>query len=241
MLGTSSNLLHTSTGHYAIPIGKEKALLHQLEHEDVNVTLVTNGISNDDKRKVALKLHRQFSHPSVKKMLKLIQSSSFCNDEDLKTEILRVSENCKTCLVYKKPASVPTVALPLATEFNECEAMDLKHYKNDIWLLHLIDHATRFSASSVIKSKKSDVIIEQIYKIWISIFGAPVKFLSDNGGEFNNAEFRGMCESLNITVKTTAAESLWSNGLCERHNAVLADMLMRTLHECNCKLETALA
>ena len=51
MLGTSSNLLHTSTGHYAIPIGKEKAL-HQLEHEDVNVTLVTNGVSNDDKRKV---------------------------------------------------------------------------------------------------------------------------------------------------------------------------------------------
>ena len=87
MLATSSNLLHTSTGHYAIPIGKKEAL-HQLEHEDVNVTMVTNGISND--KKVALKLHRQFFHLSVKKMLKLIQSFSFCNAEDLKTEFLSV-------------------------------------------------------------------------------------------------------------------------------------------------------
>ena len=53
-------------------------------------------------------------------------------------------------------------------------------------------------------------------------------------------QFRGMCKSLNITIKTKAAESPWSN-LCEGHNAVLADMLTRTLHECNCKLETAMA
>ena len=50
-----------------------------------------------------------------------------------------------------------------------------------------------------------------------------------------------MCKSLNINVKTTAAESPWSNGLCERHNAVLADMLTKTLEDGNCKLETALA
>ena len=29
-----------------------------------------------------------------------------------------------------------------------------------------------------------------------------------------------MCEALNITGKTTAAEDPWSNGLCERHEVL---------------------
>ena len=38
-----------------------------------------------------------------------------------------------------------------------------------------------------------------------------------------------MCEKFNITVKTTAAEAPWSNGLCERHNAVLGEMVLKTM------------
>ena len=38
-----------------------------------------------------------------------------------------------------------------------------------------------------------------------------------------------MCESLNITVKTRSAESPFSNGLCECHNHVLEDMLLKAL------------
>ena len=34
-----------------------------------------------------------------------------------------------------------------------------------------------------------------------------------------------MCETLGITVKTTAAKSPWSNNLVERHNLVLLEML----------------
>ena len=49
-----------------------------------------------------------------------------------------------------------------------------------------------------------------------------------------------MCESLNIVVLTTAAESPWSNGLCERHNAVLGNMLEKLSAEQKCDLETAL-
>ena len=48
-----------------------------------------------------------------------------------------------------------------------------------------------------------------------------------------------MCESLGIVVKTTAAESPWSNGLVERHNLILADMLDKALEETQCDLELA--
>ena len=50
-----------------------------------------------------------------------------------------------------------------------------------------------------------------------------------------------MCEKMNITVLTTAAESPWSNGLVERHNAVLEDMLNKVLDDTKCDYDTSLA
>ena len=119
--------------------------------------------------------------------------------------------------------------------------MNLKQFAPGIWFLHLIDHATRFSASAVVTSKKREDILRGIFRIWITIFGPPSRFLSDNGGEFNNADFLEMCESLNIVVKTTAAESPWSNGLCERHNGILGEAVQRTISEVRCSVDIALA
>ena len=44
-----------------------------------------------------------------------------------------------------------------------------------------------------------------------------------------------------MTVKTTAAEALWSDGLVERHNLVIAKLLDKVLEENQCSLEVALA
>ena len=62
----------------------------------------------------------------------------------------------------------------------------------------------------------------------------------DNGGEFSNEELRKLGEKVNITIKTTAAESPWSNGLCERHNGVLGEMLGKTMAEAKCSLDIAI-
>ena len=50
-----------------------------------------------------------------------------------------------------------------------------------------------------------------------------------------------MCENLNIRICTTAAESSWSNGLVERHNAVLGNMSIKIMAEQSCSLEVAAA
>lgn len=51
----------------------------------------------------------------------------------------------------------------------------------------------------------------------VSVYGAPITFLSDNGEEFMNASFLEMCEQLNITVKNSEGQSPWSNGIVEHH------------------------
>ena len=38
-----------------------------------------------------------------------------------------------------------------------------------------------------------------------------------------------MCKAMNITVKVTVAESPFSNGLVERHNMIIANMLDKIL------------
>ena len=85
------------------------------------------------------------------------------------------------------PPLRPIVGLPLADTFNDVVCMDLKEYiHNQSWILHMIDSATKYTAACLISSKHQDTIVRSIYMIWICYFGAPRKFLTDNGGAFSN-------------------------------------------------------
>ena len=75
--------------------------------------------------------------------------------------------------------------------------MDLITYGHSLWILHLIDLFSRYSVACVRRSKKQDVMIDAIMKIWNSYFGQLRRFLADKRGEFLNKEYKEMCEMLN--------------------------------------------
>ena len=234
-------LIVTNSGHYALPITKPAQAINNFDYgSSQQITLSVEGVKCN--KEIALKLHRQFAHPKQDKLLQLLRNagSPWCNNKDLHDQIKTISDQCDICRIYKKPPPRPVVGLPTASQFQETVAMDLKFYREKI-ILHLIDHCTRLSASCVIPNKKPETIVKHIFKIWISVFGSPEKFLSDNGGEFANQVFINMCEQLGITVKTTAAESPWSNGIVERHNLIISEMLDKVLEDTKCDFETALA
>ena len=64
-------------------------------------------------------------------------------------------------------------------------------------------------------------------------------FLSDNGGEFNNELSREIGKQLNINIKTTAAESLWFNGIVEKQNGVIGNVMEKVMSDVGCSLEIA--
>ena len=101
-------------------------------------------------------------------------------------------------------------------------------------LLHLVDHSTGLSVSSFIPNKNPDKILTYRFKIWISVCGAPEKFLTNNASEFTSSKFIEMAESIDTTVKTTSVESPWSNGLIGWHNLVLAEILDKVLEDTQC-------
>ena len=237
LFGEEQDMLCTTSGHYAVPIGKSSI---KVPSEEMKSTIVLFSQKDNDKKAIAKKLHTQFCHPSATKLIQTIENSGN-NDLDLKKAIEEVTLNCDICKRYKKSRPKPVVSFPMASEFNETIAMDLKIYQNNsIYILHIVDHVTRFSAGAIIRSKKAEVIIHSFLKIWVSIFGTPKKVLSDNGGEFANAHFIDMCQNFNINFLTTSAESPWSNGLVEKHNHIIGEAIAKIQEDVNCSVEIAL-
>ena len=237
MFGKRIKFLCTMSGHYHVPISRPPPDRGKLRH-----ILFLNNIDKKgkvEKLKIATKLHKQFSHPSAKKLCDLVKSASL-KDAEFIDILMKLPLTCQTCIRYKKPAPRPVVGFPLGTYFNQTVAMDIKEIKRHK-VLHLVDHATRYSVAVRLPSKESTDILTAIFKHWIAYFGAPGAFLTDNGREFDNQFFQDMAQNLNIVVHTTAAQSPWSNGLNERHNGVLGEMVMKTLEDARCNFEVALS
>ena len=190
-------------------------------------------------RNIASKLHRQFGHPTSEKLIKLVKKAGI-NDKQLEKEINFISQQCIYCLQYRRAPPRPVVSMPLANKFNETVSMDLKMWCNSIFLV-MVDTATRFCTATVVSNKSPSTIIKGFFVSWITLFGAPMKILTDNGGEFNNDEMKALGESFNIKILSTAAESPWSNGICERLNGVLGTMVSKIVEDAKCDVHTALA
>ena len=194
--------------------------------------------NKSEKIKIAIKLHRQFSDPSSKKLCDLVKNAGIRDPEFIK--ILQVLPNsCEVCIHYKKTEPRPLVGFTLRSYLNENIAMVIKEI-NDNKVLHLIDHATRYSVGVRIPRIESSNIINPIFKDWITHFGTLESILTDNDREFNNQSFQNMAQNLNVIVNTTPADSPWSNRLNKRHNEILGEMVKKTQEDTHCSFEIAL-
>ena len=241
MFGIEQPLISLSTGHYAIPIRYVSKEESEQKLADVVHFNMSENKTNKEIKQTIRKLHVQFNHAAGQRLIKLLKDAGL-DDPMVIKETMNIENNCEVCKRYKKTPARPVVTFPLAREFNEVIQADLKTYlKDKVYFLHIIDHATRFSAASVIYSKKKEVVLREFFRIWIAIFGYPHKLLVDNGGEFVNEDIINMCENLNINMKTTPAESAWSNGLCEKYNGVIGEAVKKVQEEVKCSVEVALA
>ena len=236
IFGKEIKLPCTSSGHYFVnlaPLACDGAPTEVLFVKGIRSK---NGA---EKGKIALKIHKQFSHPSSEKLLSLVKNAGVKDKEFLQL-VKDVPSQCEVCQRFKKAKPKPIVGMPLASTFNELVAMDIKEIKGNK-ILHMIDHATRYSVASLIKTKEAKEVVNVVMKQWVAYFGAPRSFLTDNGREFDNSEFRDMAQNLNSIVRTTAAYSPWSNGLNERHNGILGEMVIKTMEDAQCSLEVAVS
>ena len=231
------NLEFNESGHYTIPVC-------EWTNQDYNVVFHLETLAEStkaEKAKKAQKLHRQFAHASKERLLQLLRNDG-CYNKDFLQEVENCCDSCQFRQKYRKQKSNPIVGFPKADKFNQVVSMDLKEVqKGKLWILHLVDDATNYTAVAIIKDKKKNIVVDRIFKIWLAYFGAPKTFHSDCGGEFANDVFQEMTEKFGIETSTTPGESPFSNGKVERGNAMLYETMMKTIEDVNCNMETALA
>ena len=159
--GQKVKLICMSTGHYCLPL-----TLTCLDDNSVNFILHLECVDNLSKKETmskALKLHRQFSHATKEKLVKLLRDGG-CESTEFLNCINKVCDECETCQKYRRAPLKPIVGLPIAYDFNEVVCMDLKEIEHTkLWILHLLDAATRYSGASLIRSKRAEVIINNVY------------------------------------------------------------------------------
>ena len=190
MFGETIKIRFTATGHYCVSLNQ----VAEVAHDDKSVIRVCfvnlekmDVMSSEEKEKAAIKLHKQFCHVPANRINKLLVNAGVKDNEMLRT-MESVSEKCRTCRELSRVPPKPIVALPTGKVFNQHIAMDLKTI-NEKHILHLIDHATRYSRGCIVPNKEKSSIVSGVLKIWISLFGSPKSILSDNGGEFSNEDF----------------------------------------------------
>ena len=241
ILGKKVNLISTKAGHYGIQLSQK--VIHP--ENKMNIVLHVNDLKNSDmneKKKKALKLHRQLCHASKEKLVKLVKESKYGVDKQFLQAVEECCDECELCRQYKRQPLRPSVGLRLADSFNGVVAIDLKEVvKGRQWILHMIDVFSRYSAATFITSKKASEIVKKICSLWIIHFGPPKKFLSDNGKEFSNEMFHELNEMFNIETATTAAESPFSNGVVERHHLIVVEAMEKTVEDLGCEKDMALA
>ena len=111
--------------------------------------------SSKDKYKAVKKLYLQFSHASYDRIAKLLKDADVQDPEPF-SMLKNVFSSCQICKIYKRTPPRHVVGLSMGAEFNETVGMDLKEWtkvESKVWFLHLVDNATRFSQSIVIRGK----------------------------------------------------------------------------------------
>ena len=230
IMGKTIHLGTTSAGHYLLPLTQNDQEVMISEVFPVDQVLATSLItaSGEEKKAALLKLHRQFGHRPKKSFVDLLKSAEAYSD-DMSAIIDSIIDGCEGCIKRKRNPDKPAVAMPMASEFNEKVAIDLKLWKGK-YILYMIDMWSRLTVASFISRKKPGEVIDMIMQKWVANFGVMNAILNDNGGEFTGNEMREVKSVLNVADLTTGAESPWQNGLCEKNHA-LADNILDRIDE----------
>ena len=177
-------------------------------------------------------LHQNMGHLGSERTFALAKQRVFWPGMLLDIEEF-VRERCP-CIARKKPSVkqyAPMQSIITSAPL-ELLAVDYVHLENSSagheYILVITDHFTRYTQAYPTKNKSSVTAAKHLYDDFIFRFGAPTKLLSDQGREFDNNLFKEVEKLAGIKKIRTTPYHPQTNGLVERMNETILQML-RTL------------
>ena len=100
----------------------------------------------------------------------------------------------------------------------------MTHKKNS-YILVMGDYFTKWIDAIPIRNKKAITVAQKLINHVVSIFGVPMQIHSDQGQTFESDVFKEMCKILGIDKTRTTPYRPQSDGMIERANRTIENML----------------
>ena len=164
--------------------------------------------------KTLLKIKRQFTWPSIAKDVKqYVKSCLQCaRRKALGTSKAPLQPLLPSERVWERIAMDVVGPLPESTEGNK-------------YILVLSDYASRYALTIAMEDQKAKTIAFHLADKIISKYGAPEKVLTDQGTNFLSKLVEEICTLFKIKQLRTTSYHPQTDGLVERFNRTLCDML----------------
>ncbi|ORE00292.1 TF29 [Hepatospora eriocheir] len=180
-------------------------------------------------------LHEELGHPGATKLYETIKR--YYTHPQLSTITKQVCSRCILCQKHKitNTSKVNYQSFHYATEFNQKLCSDIfgpiKTFEfktpfkaTNFYIITIIDVYSRLVQIEATKLITSNEIIKSLSN-WIKNYGSPENFLSDRGRQYTSTTFQNYCKSQCINLNFTTGYSPQSNGISERINQTIANLL----------------
>ena len=176
-------------------------------------------------------------HMGRTKTLGKIASRFYWNG--MSTDCARYVDGCETCNKTKssrRPSAPLLISLPRVNNPFDRVAIDFvgplpTTAKGNRYILVLVDYATRWPEAFATKDMLATTVAEILVKEILCRHGAPVELLSDQGRDFLANVVKEVCVFTKTKKIQTAAYHPQTNGLCERFNGTLTQILSAYVHD----------
>lgn len=171
-------------------------------------------------------------HLGVAKTTEKIRESFYW--ASYKEDVVKYIRCCTTCEARKNPSRAAREKLGqyLVGEPLERVAIDIlgplpRTEKGNKYIVIISDYFTRWIEAYPVKNQEAITIAKIFTEEFISRYGVPLQVHTDQGRQFESTLFQDLCKMLRIEKTRTTPYNPKSDGLVERFNRTLEDMISK--------------
>ena len=170
----------------------------------------------------------QSGHPGRDKTLAQARSKYYW--PKMRLDIITHVSQCRSCACVKGTTSTaPILEYPTPAGPFETVAIDLlslpRSRQGSTSVLVCVDHFSRFVVLAPLQNKSASAVAHALVTHLLCPYTTPSHLLSDNGTEFRNDVLKSICHQYGISQSFITAYHPASNGLVERVNRKILEIL----------------